>query len=187
MVLYAGTLGRMNGVEWLARVARTTVEIDPEVRFVVVGAGSEADKVQREAESVGVLNRNFLMFPALAKNEMPAVLSAATVCTSLFLDIEAMWHNSANKFFDALAAARPVALNYGGWQAELVRERGAGVLLPPGDEAGAAQLLAASVRDTEWLASAGGAAGEMAVDLFCRDDLAARLNECLVGAVDDRG
>jgi len=34
-----------------------------------------------------------------------------------------MWNNSANKFFDALAAGRAVLINYRGWQAELLKKR----------------------------------------------------------------
>ena len=35
--------------------------------------------------------------------------------------------NSANKFFDYLAAGKPVVINYGGWQQALLEETGAGI------------------------------------------------------------
>jgi hypothetical protein len=41
--------------------------------------------------------------------------------------------NSANKFFDSLAAGRSIAINYGGWQAELLSSTRAGVVLDPVD------------------------------------------------------
>ena len=40
-----------------------------------------------------------------------------------------MWANSANKFFDGLAAAKPIVINYGGWQAKLLEKNGAGITL----------------------------------------------------------
>ena len=52
-----------------------------------------------------------------------------------------MENNSANKFFDALAAGKPIMINYGGWQADLLRETQAGLVVPAGNpHTGAAQL-----------------------------------------------
>jgi glycosyltransferase involved in cell wall biosynthesis len=71
LVLYAGTLGRINGVEYLARIAAETISLDPEVRFVVVGSGKEEEKVRRIADELGVLGRNFFMLPPLPKTTSP--------------------------------------------------------------------------------------------------------------------
>ena len=62
-----------------------------------------------------MLDETLTVQPPLPKREIPALLAAATVATSLFRPIPEMESNSANKFFDALAAGRPVAINYGGW------------------------------------------------------------------------
>ena len=45
--------------------------------------------------------------------------------------------NSANKFFDALAAGRPVAINYGGWHRDLLARSGAGIALAAATRAAA--------------------------------------------------
>ena len=71
------------------------------------------------------------MLKNIAKKEMPSVFSAATVSTSLFIDLREMWANSANKFFDTLAAGKPVVINYGGWQAEIVERDRLGLVLDP--------------------------------------------------------
>ena len=77
-----------------------------------------------------MLDETLLVRPPMPKREIPALLAAATVATSLFRPIPEMESNSANKFFDALAAGRPVAINYGGWHRQLLHERGAGIALP---------------------------------------------------------
>jgi glycosyltransferase involved in cell wall biosynthesis len=41
-----------------------------------------------------------------------------------------MVNNSANKFFDGLAAGKPIMINYGGWQKELLDDSGAGFTIP---------------------------------------------------------
>ena len=182
VVMYAGTLGQINGVSWLVRVAHAADGLAPGVCFVVVGDGRDREKVEREAQELGVLGKNFFLFPPVPKLAVPSLLSAATVCASLFLDIREMWNNSANKFFDALAAGRPLAINYEGWQAELLRESSAGIVLPGGDVEGAARMLISRVLDKDWLPQAGIEAGRLAERYFDRNKLVNELNNVLESA-----
>jgi glycosyltransferase involved in cell wall biosynthesis len=183
LVVYAGTLGLINGVDYLARLAAAVRARDPEVRFLVVGDGREEGRVRREAEQLGVWERNFFMLPPIPKAEMPALLSAADLATSLFLDIEQMWANSANKLFDALAAGRPIAINHQGWLADMIHETGCGLVLDPHDLASAADRLVSALHDRFWLAGARRAAGQAAEERFDRDRLAAQLEAVLLDVV----
>lgn len=185
LVVYAGTFGALNRVSYLAEVAAEMVRIDPAVRFVVVGDGSEQGIVRERARTLGVLDRNFFMLPPLPKLRMPALLSAATITTSLFGPIQEMWVNSANKFFDGLAAGRPVAINYGGWQAEVLGRSGAGIRLDEASYADAARQLADFIGSPSRLAKARKAARELAIQEFGRDQLADRLEGVLQRAVDE--
>jgi glycosyltransferase involved in cell wall biosynthesis len=183
LVVYGGTLGAVNAVDDLARIAAEMYRLDPEVRFLVVGTGREEQRVRRTAAELGVLDHTFFMIGSLPKHEMPDCLSAATVATSLFVDLEAMWHNSANKFFDALAARRPVMINYGGWQADLLTETGAGIVVSPREPATAAGHLHLLLRSPERLARARCAADALAAGPFDRDRLAAELLRVLERAL----
>jgi glycosyltransferase involved in cell wall biosynthesis len=183
MVLYAGTFGLVNGVGYLVRLAADMLKRDPEVRFVVMGQGREEGALHALAGQLGVRDRNLFFLPGVPKAEMPAVLSAASLATSLFTDVPGMQDNSANKFFDALAAGRPLALNYGGWQAELLEREQFGLYLPPKDVAAAGALLASRVRDPRWLAEAGTRAGRLGRERFSADSAALRLAEVLQRAV----
>ena len=184
LVLYAGTLGAINGVGYLARLAAALKAHAPEVCFLVIGHGPDEEKIRALARELEVLGENFFMIPKVPKAAMPAVLSATTVATSLFIDLEEMWVNSANKFFDALASGTPVAINYGGWQAELLREHGAGLVLDPHDVAGSAQRLLEKLRDEAWLRRAGEASRHLAETRFSRDDLAKQLEGVLLRALE---
>jgi len=179
LVVYIGTLGLVNGVGYLARLAAEVGKTDPDVRFVVIGDGRERERVRQEAETLGVLDKSFFLLPSAPKMEMPSWLSAADVATSLFIDLEPMWVNSANKFFDALAAGRPVAINYGGWQADLVREWNSGLVLDRHEARAATQLLQV-LRDRAWLARSGAAARDLARQRFDRDRLTESLESLLV-------
>ncbi len=179
LVAYTGTLGLVNGLEYLVRLAKATLAINPEIRFVVIGSGREENKVRHKAEQSGVLGVNFFMVPDIPKHEIPKWLSAADIATSLFIDLEALWANSANKFFDALAAGKPIAINYGGWQANLIQEANAGLVLTANDPTSSAKVLAKAVTDKHWLATAGESARRLAVDHFDRDKLASKLEKVL--------
>jgi glycosyltransferase involved in cell wall biosynthesis len=92
--------------------------------------------------------------------------------------------NSANKFFDALAAGRPIAVNHYGWLADLVRERGLGLVLDPSDFAESARALVGFLKNPTEIQSARLAARRAARELFDRDVLAAQLEDVLLKAAD---
>lgn len=179
LVTYAGTLGRMNSVGYLVDLAKSMLSIDPTVRFVICGDGAERDEIYTRATHSGVLDQNLWILPPLPKTEMPSLLSASTAAVSLFQNLPDMQHNSANKVFDALAAGRPIIVNYGGWQADLLASRGAGIVLPPENTDTAARELAEFLQDTDGLRRAGEQAAALADSRFNRDRLAGQLRNVL--------
>ena len=182
LVLYAGALGQANGVGYAARLAHAVRDIDPELRFLVVGARREEELIRSEARALGVLDESFFMLPSMSKPEIAVATASATVATSLFINIPELRNNSANKFFDGLAAGVAVAVNHEGWQADLLEETGAGFQMHPTDMAEAARTLVQKARDPEWLAAAQEASGRLGRERFARDDLAAQLEAVLVRA-----
>ncbi len=175
LVIYAGTLGVINGVQYLVDIAVKMQRIDPTVRFLIVGDGKEYASIKQKASDTGVLNENLWMLPPVAKNGMPALISAATVTTSFFIDLPEMWNNSANKFFDSLAAGKPIMINYQGWQADILKQSGAGIVVPPNSPENAATILHELLFDNQRLKKAQVATRELAETRFNRDDLAAQL------------
>lgn len=182
LVLYPGTMGRINGVGYLVRVAQEMQAIDPEIRFLVIGDGVEREKVLELADKVGVAGRSFFHIPPLAKNDLPGYFSAADIVLSLVIPVPILETNSANKFFDGLAAGRPVGVNHGGWQAEIINRNKAGVVLDPADCSLAAKTLSEFLRDPERVSQARKAARVLATGSFSRDRLAAKLEKVLLGA-----
>lgn len=183
LIIYAGTFGMINGVGYLVDVAAIVRDLAPEVRFLLIGDGAEFDKVKTKAERLGVLNNNLWIWPPVTKTKMPDILAAATVATSLFIPLKAMENNSANKFFDALAAGKPVAINYGGWQADLLNKSGAGIVLSPNDKKYAAKRLIEFTRDEKRLEKASRAARILAHKRFNRDRLFVQLENVLKGVI----
>lgn len=182
LIIYCGALGQINGVEYLAKVAKEMLTINPEVRFLVVGQGKMEEFVRSEAKKLNVLNENFFMLPPLPKDKMPAVFGAATMSASTFIDLPEMWANSANKFFDTLASGTPVLLNYQGWQAKLMRETKAGIVVDTNNPKSAAQEINSRLNDPAWLTQASEAALNLAKTQFSRDLLAKKLEKALINA-----
>lgn len=183
LVIYAGTFGKVNGVDYLASLAAEMKVLAPDIRFLAVGRGGEFKRVRQKAVELGVLDENFFMENALSKLEMPALFSAATVTTSLVIPLEQLWKNSANKLFDSFAAGRPIAINHGGWQADLLDETGAGIVLDKDDTPRAARRLLAFIRDGAGISRARKEAAMLARERFSRDKLAADLIRVLERAV----
>jgi glycosyltransferase involved in cell wall biosynthesis len=186
IVLYAGTFGRINGVQYLVDVAARSQAQSSPTAFVAVGEGAEFEAVRSLSRAKGVLDSNLFIYPPIPKLEIPHAFAAATITLSLFINLKEMWNNSANKFFDGLAAARPVAINYLGWQADLIRKEDVGVVLPHSDPVAAADLINARLADAAWLEGASQRARRLAETHFSRDKLAKELEGVLLAAVQKR-
>jgi glycosyltransferase involved in cell wall biosynthesis len=187
IILYAGAFGRVNGVGWLVPVARHLLGMAPGARILLIGDGAERDRLEAEARAAGVLDTNLFIEGPLPKADIPAAFRAASLAANLTIDVEALQANSANKFFDALAAGTPVLLNNGGWQAELIERAGAGIVAWRVQPEEAAARIADALADPGWAAGASAAARRLAVERFDREVLAERLERLLEAATRRNG
>jgi len=172
LVVYTGAFGKINGVEYLIYVAAELLKLGSDVRFLVIGDGAEYNMLVDLAKAFGVYEVNLYFEAPISKNEMPALLSAATLATNLVIDLPEARANSANKFFDALAAGKPILLNHGGWMHDLVCAHKCGLAMWGLSAAKVAVELDSKLHDHEWLNSAGKQARLLAEQYFDRDDLA---------------
>jgi glycosyltransferase involved in cell wall biosynthesis len=179
LIVYTGTFGAANDVEYLVDVAEAAVKIDPRVTFALIGEGARLSAVRERARDLGLLGGTVRILSPVPKSDVPAVLSAADISTSVVTDNPAMNANSANKFFDSLAAGRAIAINHEGWQADLIRDREIGLVLDRTDVSAAAAQLVRLATDRTWRESAHRNARLLALEQFSRDDLAALLVETL--------
>jgi glycosyltransferase involved in cell wall biosynthesis len=183
LVLYAGALGRANGVEYLVRLAGHAARLDPEIRFVVIGEGAEKGAVRASAESQGLLGSVFFMMDALPKRDLVRWLHAADLVVALFAGPRVIWKDAVqNKFFDALAAGKPIANNFDGWQSRIALEAGVGLILDPSNVEAAARQLIAALGDAAWLEAVPARARVLAESQFERGRLAASLERVLRSA-----
>ncbi|MCF2870944.1 glycosyltransferase family 4 protein [Octadecabacter sp. G9-8] len=137
MLLYAGTFGLLNDVEYLLTLAKRTKD-NADLFYVIVGGGINDQKI-RDFVAAEKL-QNVKIQGRVPKREIVDYFAACDAGLSLFIDLPEMEKNSANKFFDTLAAGKPVLINYGGWQADFVNAKGVGQQLSRDIEEAAGQM-----------------------------------------------
>lgn len=129
-VLYAGTFGKVNGIHKVIELAEKTLQIDKGLVYILIGSGAEKENITQLAKGKGILNKNVFILNPISKKELPLWYSAVSMGSSFVIDIPELWRNSANKFFDTLAAGKPVLINHEGWQAKAIRKYNVGYVLP---------------------------------------------------------
>lgn len=136
VVLYAGTLGPVNDIMYVAKLAQKTLPLAPWLCYLIIGKGQQKEEIIKYCKNNEILNKNIFFLDPIRKKDLPSVYSKVTMGSSFVWDYKIKWDNSANKFFDTLAAGRPVLINYQGWQADVIRENQCGYVLPyrPTDE-----------------------------------------------------
>ncbi|MBC8147599.1 MAG: glycosyltransferase, partial [Bacteroidetes bacterium] len=139
-----------------------------------VGDGIQEKVVRDKAIRYNCLGNNLFMINQLPKSEMPGLFNMSTISTSLFIPLKEMEANSANKFFDTLAAGKPIIINYGGWQKDLIEQYNIGLVLDR-DPKVAAKALNDLLLNNELLRIMGKNALELAKSKFSRDELAEKL------------
>ncbi len=183
LVVYTGSLGLVNGCEYLARLAAEVRKLDPEVRFLLVGTGREEEKVRGAAAELGVLDETFFMEPPVPVTEIPAVLSAADMATSPVIDRKPLWACSPSKLVDTLAASRPIVINHEGWIADIIRRNDCGLVLDPYDVQSASGELVNRIRDPIWTARARTSARLVAEEEFDHRKLLVQIETILANTV----
>ncbi len=184
LVLYAGTVGKANGIDYLVKLAQQVKLFDPEVRFVVIGDGGEWQKVRSLAIEKGVFEKNFFMLPALPKYDLVLWLHSATIILALLTNLPIVYkHAVQNKFFDALAVGKPIACNFDGFQSQVAKEYDIGLIIDPLNPDVAAKQLLSALYDTQWLDGVPERSRILAEGRFNRDHLATQLEEILLDVV----
>lgn len=136
IVLYAGSIAKVNNIEYVVKLAEALLPIDNSIVFHVYskGKGSQFESVKAMAVEKGLLGVNFFLKDTVSKNDLPDIYRECTVASSFVANIPELWANSANKFFDTLAAGKPIIINHEGWQAEEIRKYNIGFILDSNED-----------------------------------------------------
>ena len=128
-VMYAGNMGGMQALDNLLDAARLLGETHPDVRLVLLGGGTERERLAARAKTEGLTNVVFL--PRQAPEAMPRVYSLADAVIVQLKDIPLFAVTVPSKTQACLAAGLPLLMGIRGDAADLVEAAGAGVRYAP--------------------------------------------------------
>lgn len=170
VVLYAGTFGLANGCEFILKLASQLIDNHPGIIFVCIGEGSEFAYFRSQAALNSLLTKNVFLFNSMPKADLIPWLHACDITLALFSGPRVLWKDAVqNKFFDSLAAGKPVASNFLGYQSEIALQENAGIVLPSDDIKRASNMLVKYLYDDSWLNSASINAKNLALTRFSRN------------------
>jgi glycosyltransferase involved in cell wall biosynthesis len=180
LLVYAGAFGKVNNLQYAVQLAKALQDRKSDIRILLIGDGSQRQDLIYEAKQKGVFEVNLFFEDKIPKKNIIESFSAATMCANFVIDIEETWANSANKFFDTLAAGKPIFLNHKGWMHDLISLYRCGLCMHGKSIHEVAEELDRVMFDAKWLKAAGNTAHKLAKKFFDRDVLAIQLEKVLV-------
>ena len=139
-VVFAGTMGTMQGLDTVLDAAAICRDDLPKVRFVLVGGGTEVERLKRSAHER--LLHNVVFIPRIPMQEMQKVWALAHTLLVHLVDDPLFRITIPSKTQAYLAVGLPVLMAVRGDAADLIQKSGGGVVFPPEDCA----AMAAAVR-----------------------------------------
>jgi glycosyltransferase involved in cell wall biosynthesis len=139
-LVFAGNLGRAQGLDVLLDAAEFLVQTTPSVHWVFVGDGSARGWLEDEVRRRGLTNCVMLL-PRRAPQDMPKILKAATGLLITLRDADVFAQTIPSKVQSCLAAGRPVIGVLAGEPARILEEARCGYVCPPHDPAALAAAI----------------------------------------------
>lgn len=131
VAVYVGAHGRANGLDYILEAA-THLRQEEDVRIVLIGGGTEKDRLLAEADRRGLLGRPLIFLPPVPQECIPPILLACDAMLMLNVDRPGMKILMPNKFFDYLAAGRPLIVNIRAEVTDWILSAHCGLLADPG-------------------------------------------------------
>ena len=118
IIAYCGAISYANNLELIIHAAEKLQKMNNTVIFVIAGEGRLKPKLEKLTKVRKL--KNVIFLGKINKYEVVELYRKAIACLILFKNLPILSTNSPNKFFDALAAGRPIITNMGGWIGNLV-------------------------------------------------------------------
>lgn len=167
---YIGTVGMAHGVEVLLAAARDCP--DPDLAFLIVGAGSEWQRLRDAAETEGL--DNLCVIEKQPRERIRLFYAASDVSIVHLKDREAFRKVIPSKMFEAMAMRLPIVLGVRGQAREILESAGAGIAVTPEDAGALLSAVLDLKRDAALRERLGTSGGTHAREFYDRRDIARR-------------
>jgi glycosyltransferase involved in cell wall biosynthesis len=172
-IAYTGALGKVNAVEELIDLAELAFQRNKNWQFLIMGTGSHREYLAQIAQEKGL--ENVIFIPFGNKASVNEVLSLADFAWISFAHLPVLKTNSPNKFFDAIAAGKPVIINHKGWVYDLMKANHLGISCLPSKLDKAFAQLEELADNPEKILKMGGNSRRLATNYFSKELTISRL------------
>ena len=140
VVGYIGTMGMAHGLETVVAAATELQRTAPHVLFLMVGEGSDKERVFNLARSQGLSNMRFV--GQQPREKIPDFISVSDACLVLLKKSELFKTVIPTKMLEFMSCALPVILGVDGQARKIMDQAGAGVYVEPENAAALVQVIA---------------------------------------------
>ena len=180
LFVYAGTFGAVNDLKFLVDLAAECKRLGCDYFFLAIGDGKEKSNIIQYAKLKNVLDTNLFIRDEMPKTSVFEWLVEADAVMILYSGPKIVWEDcSSNKFFDGLAAGKPIIFNIEGWGPKLAAKYSAALILNDKDMGANVRNLTEKIQDKQWVNHAEKMSKRLAKELFDRDLLAMKLEHLL--------
>ena len=123
VVSYIGTIGMCHGTEVMLEAARICT--NPDILFMMVGAGAERDKLAQAAAEADL--PNFLLLDKQPRERIPYLLTLSHLSVVHLINDPLFQTVIPSKIFESMILGRPILLGVGGEAKALIEEANAGL------------------------------------------------------------
>lgn len=139
VVGYLGTMGMAHGLESVVQAATELQRTAPNVLFLMVGEGSDKERVIKLARSQGLTNMRFV--GQQPREKVPEFISISDACLVLLKKAELFKTVIPTKMLEFMSCARPVILGVDGQARKIMDQAGAGVYVEPENAAALVHVI----------------------------------------------
>jgi len=130
VAIYTGAHGKANGLDYILAAAECSAKAGrTEIAYVLLGSGSERDRLRQEAQAKGLTNVVFA--EAVSKTRLPGILAVCQVGLMILKDIGEPRPVLPNKIFDYMFMGMPAVVNFAGPTWEMVEREECGLFADP--------------------------------------------------------
>lgn len=177
--IHHGTMGLVNGLDFILDVAKEYP--NEEIEYHLIGDGNQKDRLKKRIEDENILY--LYIKDSMPKDKVIKEVILSDIGIMSVENHEILEDNSANKFFDYLAAGLPVLINYKGWQKKVLEENKAGKSFDFNDKKGFYQFVLKLKENKQLRDEYGESAKELAINKYDSHLLASEFESILKSVI----
>lgn len=186
IVIYTGAIAYANDLKVVVEACKLLQFKLKSNSIVVVIAGDGKEKPFLEGLKDRYELKNLLFIGEIPKTEVVDLISLSHSGLLVFKSDPIFETNSPNKFFDYIAARKPIISNVGGWTKEIIEKNRLGLVVSAGDsEALAYAMLKMSNISLNEIREMGLRSRKVAEEYFSCTKLAEKLEAVLLGSFEE--